>query len=176
MKAFYIIKTNTFIRGEIMKKILKETIEYHSYKRGLAILLAVFIGLIVLSAIPFLVLYIQNGNQQLLHAFTIFFIIDIMLCLPFIIFFIFRMHIIKKVGSEMKVKEVELNDFESSIYGLMFFFINVPDKNGVIMRKRSLCSMRGKLFNEYKNAKVKVFYKDEYGYFFIIKKGGIYEK
>lgn len=158
-----------------MKKILKQTIEYDSYKMGLAILLAVFIGLFVLMAIPFLVLYIQNGSQQLLHAFAIFSIIVLIICSPFIIFFIFRMHSIIKVGSEMKVTEVELNDFESSIYGLMIFFADIPDKSGAIMRKRSLCSMRGKLFNEYKNAKVKVCYQDGYRYFFIIKKGGIYE-
>lgn len=153
-----------------MKKILKETIEYHNYKRGLAILLAVFIGLFVLMAIPFLVLYIQNGSQQLLHAFIIFSTIDILLCFPFIIFFIFRMYSIIKVGSKMKVTEVELSDFESSIYGLIIFFADIPDNNGTIMRKRSLCSMRGKLFNEYKNAKVNVCYQDEYRYFFIIKK------
>lgn len=158
-----------------MKKILKETIEYYNYKRGLVILLSVFVGLFVLMAIPFLILYFQNGNQQLLHAFTIFSIIDIIMCFPVIIFFIFRMHDIIKIGSDMKIIEVELNDFESSLYGLMIFFVDVPDNNGTIMRKRSLCSMRGKLFNEYKNAKVKVCYQDEYRYFFIIKKGGTYE-
>lgn len=156
-----------------MKNILKETIEYHSYKRGLAILLTVFIGLFTLMAIPFLVLYIQNGNQQLLHIFTIFSIIDIILCFPFIIFFIFHMYNIIKVGSEMKVTEVELSEFESSIYGLMIFFVDFPDNNGSTIRKRSLCSMRGKLFNEYKNAKVKVCYQDGYRYFFIVKKGAI---
>ena len=40
---------------------------------------------------------------------------------------------------------------------------------GEIKEKKSLCTMRGSLFNQYQNEKVKICYLDSYEYFFIVK-------
>ena len=58
----------------------------------------------------------------------------------------------------MKITEVELNNSKSGIYGLMRFYINIPNSNGEIKEKKSLCTMRGSLFNQYQNKKVKILY------------------
>lgn len=60
----------------------------------------------------------------------------------------------------MKITEVELNNSKSEIYGLMR--INISISNGNIQEKRSLCTMRGNLFNQYQNKKVKICYLDDY--------------
>lgn len=152
-----------------MKKIIKETIEYQAYRKGLIMLFLGFIGLFTIMCIPFLILYIQNGDKRFLNSFVIFSIIDLVLFIPFIVYYFFRMIHMIKIGSKMKLAEVELNDFESTIYGLMVFYISIPNCNGEIMKKRSLCSIRGRLFNEYKNTKVKICYLDDYKYFLIAK-------
>ena len=63
------------------------------------------------------------------------------------------------------------------VIDIMIFFINIPDCNGILMEKRCLCSMRGKLFIQcgklfiqYRTQKVNICYQDEYKYFFIVKK------
>ena len=156
-----------------MKNIIKKTIEYQSYRKGLIMLILMFIGLFIIMCVPFLTIYIQNGDKRFLNAFVIFSIIDLILFIPFIFYYFFRMLNMIKIGNKMKLMEVKLNDFKSTIYGLIIFLINIPDCNGKIVKKRSLCSMRGKLFNEYKNSKVKICYLDDYKYFFIVEKEGI---
>lgn len=85
--------------------------------------------------------------------------IFVVMCLPFPILYI-----------QNKNKQF-LNAFiVFLVIDIMIFFINIPDCNGILMEKRCLCSMRGKLFNQYRNQKVNICYQDEYKYFFIIKK------
>lgn len=153
-----------------MKRIIKNTIEYQSYKKGLLSLLLGFLGTFLILCMPFLALFLQNGDENFLKTFIVFLIIDFFAVSPFIFYCSFRLRSLLKIGDKMKISETQLNDFESGIYGLMVFFIEIPNSNGSIEKKRSLCSMRGKLFNVYKNAKVKVCYLDGYRYFFIIKK------
>lgn len=153
-----------------MKEIIKKTIEYQNYKQAIIAFLGMLVGIFVVMCLPFLILYIQNENKQFLNAFIVFLVIDIMIFLPFFLYYLSRMLYILKIGNTMKIIEVELNDFYSTTYGLMIFLINIPDCNGTLMEKRSLCSMHGKLFNQYRNQKVNICYQNDYKYFFIIKK------
>ena len=152
-----------------MEKAIKQTIEYENYKKGLFIMIGMFGVLTILFAMPFLTLYFTKSDNRYLIAFIMFFALNIIICLPFIIYYLYRMYFITLIGKKMKITEVELNNSKSEIYGLMRFYINISTSNGNIQEKRSLCTMRGNLFNQYQNKKVKICYLDDYEYFFIIK-------
>ena len=152
-----------------MKKTIKQTIEYENYKKGLFIMIGMFGVLTILFAMPFLTLYFTKSDNRYLIAFIMFFALNIIICLPFIIYYLYRMYFITLIGKKMKITEVELNNSKSEVYGLMRFYINISTSNGNIQEKRSLCTMRGNLFNQYQNKKVKICYLDDYEYFFIIK-------
>ena len=152
-----------------MEKAIKQTIEYENYKKGLFIMIGMFGVLTILFIVPFLTLYFTKSDNRYLIAFIVFLALNIIICLPFIIYDLYRMHFITQIGKKMKITEVELNNLKSGIYGLMRFYINIPTSNGNIQEKRSLCTMRGNLFNQYQNKKVKICYLDDYEYFFIIK-------
>lgn len=143
-----------------MKKTIKQTIEYENYKKGLFIMIGMFGVLTILFAIPFLTLYFTKSDNRYLIAFIVFIALNIIICLSFIIYDLYRMHFITQIGKKMKITEVELNNSKSEIYGLMR--INISISNGNIQEKRSLCTMRGNLFNQYQNKKVKICYLDDY--------------
>lgn len=143
-----------------MKKTIKQTIEYENYKKGLFIMIGMFGVLTILFAIPFLTLYFTKSDNRYLIAFIVFVALNIIICLSFIIYDLYRMHFITQIGKKMKITEVELNNSKSEIYGLMR--INISISNGNIQEKRSLCTMRGNLFNQYQNKKVKICYLDDY--------------
>ena len=96
-----------------MKKIIKKTIEYQNYRKGFIMLILMFIGLFIIMCVPFLTIYIQNGDKRFLNAFVVFSIIDLILFIPFIFYYFFRMFNMIKIGNKMKLMEVELNDFKS---------------------------------------------------------------
>ncbi len=152
-----------------MEKIIKQTIEYENYKQSFFIMIGMFCVLTILFTIPFLTLYFTKSDNRYLIAFIVFMALNIIICLPFIIYNIYRMHFITQMGKKMKITEVELNNSNSGVYGLMRFYINIPNSNGKIKEKKSLCTMRGSLFNRYQNKKVKICYLDNYEYFFIVK-------
>lgn len=152
-----------------MEKTIKQTIEYENYKQSFFIMIGIFGVLTILFAITFLTLYFTESDNRYLMAFIVFFALNIIICLPFIIYDLYRMHFITQMGKKMKITEVELNNSKSGIYGLMRFYINIPNSNGEIKEKKSLCTMRGSLFNQYQNKKVKICYLDNYEYFFIVK-------
>ena len=152
-----------------MKKAIKQTIEYENYKQSFFIMIGIFGVLTILFAIPFLTLYFTESDNRYLMAFIVFFALNIIICLPFIIYDLYRMHFITQMVKKMKITEVELNNSKSGIYGLMRFYINIPNSNWEIKEKKSLCTMRGSIFNQYQNEKVKICYLDNYEYFFIVK-------
>ena len=152
-----------------MEKIIKQTIEYENYKQSFFIMIGMFCVLTILFTIPFLTLYFTKSDNRYLIAFIVFMALNIIICLPFIIYNIYRMHFITQMGKKMRITEVELNNSNSGVYGLMRFYINIPNSNGKIKEKKSLCTMRGSLFNRYQNKKVKICYLDNYEYFFIVK-------
>ena len=152
-----------------MEITVKQTIEYENYKKEFLIMIGIFSIVTILFAIPFLTLYFTKSDNRHLMAFIVFASLDVIICLPFIIYDLYRMHFITQIGKKMKITEVELNNSKSEIYGLMRFYINIPNSNGKIKEKKSLCTMRGSLFNQYQNKKVKICYLDDYEYFFIVK-------
>lgn len=68
----------------------------------------------------------------------------------------------------MKVTEAKLGDAEPGAYGSMKFIVSIPDENGVPRKKKSVCAVKGTLYEQYKNKRVKVCYLDDRDFIFIV--------
>lgn len=104
------------MRDKKMEKTIKQTIEYENYKQSFFIMIGMFCVLTILFTIPFLTLYFTKSDNRYLIAFIVFMALNIIICLPFIIYNIYRMHFIAQMGKKMKITEVELNNSKSGIY------------------------------------------------------------
>ncbi len=155
------------------KKIIKNTLEYKSYRYSInfiSLILAVFL---ICMMVPLMYFWIKDHDLALTGVYlaiiiTLFVIIFVPI-LGLMWYYLFKLYSIFKIGKKMKIMEVELNNPKSGYYGTVHYIITITNSNNEKLVKQSLVGIRGHLFDEYNNKRVKICYSEDYEYFFIIK-------
>lgn len=155
------------------KKTIKNTLEYESYKNSLLIITLILVIFLIFTIFPLVYFWIKDYDNALngvyLTAILMIFVIIFIPILGLMGNCLYKLNSIFKIGKQMKMIEVELNNPKSGYYGMIHYIITITNSNNESLTKRSLVGIRGHLFDEYNNSKVKICYSEDYEYFFIIK-------
>lgn len=152
-----------------MNKNIKNTIEFdYCIYCILRLLIYAFVHL-CLGLFVFVPVYFEVDYDFFSTALILYFALFV--C-PFIIllpYYLFQFFSIFRIGDKMMVTEVKLDNVERHLWGSVRFLAEIPDKDGNLQEKRSLCCIRGKILANHANKTVRIYYMDDYDFFFIIK-------